>query len=87
MKVRKSFSFSKKIFFSGNYSKFIKFLNRGLESKIAYTKVSGVVSQYTLLCPSLSCSLNSIIPKNKQNFSFPISVIVSEYTLSPGNLV
>ena len=54
---------------------------RGIESELACTKVSGVVSQYILRFGSLWHPLSSSMLKNKQIFLLIISKLISAFSL------
>ena len=60
---------------------------RGIESGLAYTKVSGVASQYILQTGSLWHLLSSSMLKNKRIFSLVIFKLMSAFSLWLYNLV
>ena len=55
---------------------------QSIEPDLAYTKVSGVVSQYILRLGHLWHSLSSSMLKSKQFFSLVISKLISALSLS-----
>ena len=60
---------------------------RGIESDLAYKKVSGVVSQYILQSGNLWQPLSSSMVKNKHIFSLVISKLMLAFTLWLYNLI
>ena len=61
---------------------FIKFffMTLFIESGLAYTKISGVASQYILWSGSLWCPVSSSTLKNKPFFSLVISELMSAFS-------
>ena len=58
----------------------LKNLLRGIESDLAYTKASGVASQYILWSRSLWHPVRSSMRKNKRHFSLVILKLMSAFS-------